>query len=172
MLSEKERHRNILCDSFVQSAKSEKINNILCWDTYICGKTIGKAREWVVRNMEFCLLLGKQALVEEGGPQRGAHTHRASKILVTGLPWWSSGWESTCNAGARVWSLVWKDSTGLRETKSVCHNYWACALEPMSHNKRSHCNEKPTPQLESSRLLKATRESLHAATKTSAANNE
>ena len=45
MLSEKERHRNILCDSFVQSAKSEKINNILCWDTYICGKTIGKARE-------------------------------------------------------------------------------------------------------------------------------
>ena len=41
-------------------------------------------------------------------------------------------------------------------TKPLCHNYWACALEPMSlnywslhtfepmlHNKRSHCDEKP-----------------------------
>ena len=34
----------------------------------------------------------------------------------------------------RVWSLVWEDSTCLRATKHVCHNYWACGLEPTSHN--------------------------------------
>lgn len=75
MLSVRERHRSILCDSFIQSAKSENINNILCWDMYICGKTIRKASKWVIRNTGFCLLLGKQGLEEEGGSQRGAHTY-------------------------------------------------------------------------------------------------
>ena len=65
--------------------------------------------------------------------------------------------------GTRVQSLVWEDPTCCRATKLVCHNYWACALEPVSHNywahvpqllkparlepvlqnERSHCNEKP-----------------------------
>ena len=36
--------------------------------------------------------------------------------------------------GTRVCSLVKEDSTCLRATKSVCHNYWAWALEPVSHN--------------------------------------
>ena len=58
---------------------------------------------------------------------------------------------------------VWGDPTCHGTTKLMCHNYWACALEPMSHscwapvpqllkpaclepmlcNKRSHHNEKP-----------------------------
>ena len=29
-----------------------------------------------------------------------------------------------------VQPLVWEDPTGHRATKSVGHNYWACALEP------------------------------------------
>ena len=65
--------------------------------------------------------------------------------------------------GTRVRALVWEDPTCRRATKSMHHNYWACALEPASHNywsrvpqllkpaclepvlcnKRSHCNEKP-----------------------------
>ena len=65
--------------------------------------------------------------------------------------------------GTRVWTLVWEDPTCRGATKPVCHNYWACALEPVSHNswtrvpqllkpthlepvlrnKRSHSNEKP-----------------------------
>ena len=65
--------------------------------------------------------------------------------------------------GTRVRALVREDSTYCRATKPVHHNYWACALEPASHNywahvpqllkpvhlepvlhnKRSHCNEKP-----------------------------
>ena len=65
--------------------------------------------------------------------------------------------------GTRVQALVREDPTCCRATKSVCHSYWACALEPMSHNywahvpqllkpmhlklvlrnKRSHHNEKP-----------------------------
>ena len=43
----------------------------------------------------------------------------------------------------RVQSLVQKDPTCLGTTKPRCHNYWACALEPMLHNERSHDNEKP-----------------------------
>ena len=36
--------------------------------------------------------------------------------------------------GTRVQALVQEDPTCCRATKSVCHNYWACALEPVSHN--------------------------------------
>ena len=63
-----------------------------------------------------------------------------------------------------VQALVQEDPTCHRATKSMCHNYWACALEPVSHNywarkpqllkpghlepmlhnERSHHNEKPT----------------------------
>ena len=65
--------------------------------------------------------------------------------------------------GTRVWALVREDPTCHGATKPVRH-YWACALEPMSHNywarmpyllkpvclepvlrnKRSHHNEEPT----------------------------
>ena len=51
-----------------------------------------------------------------------------------------------------VWSLIQEDLM----TKPMHHNYWAsalepgnlnywspCALEPVLHNNRSHCNEKP-----------------------------
>ena len=71
--------------------------------------------------------------------------------------------------GTWVQALVWEDPTCRRATKPVCLNYWACTLEPASHNcwslhsrahepqllkparlepmlrkKRSHCDEKPT----------------------------
>ena len=36
--------------------------------------------------------------------------------------------------GTRVRALVWEDPTCLRATKPVHCNYWACALEPASHN--------------------------------------
>ena len=88
--------------------------------------------------------------------------------------------------GTRVWALVRKDPTCRGATKPVCHNYWACTLEPVSdsywalmpqllrpaclesvlHNKRSHCNEKPAHHNEEQPPLAASRESLHTATKT------
>ena len=60
-------------------------------------------------------------------------------------------------------ALVWENPTRCGATKPACHNYWTCALEPMSHsywarmpqllkpvhlepmlcNKGSHRNEKP-----------------------------
>ena len=62
---------------------------------------------------------------------------------------------------AQVWSLSREDSTYLRATKLMPHNYWTCTAEtgrrnfwhphtpePVLHSKRSHCNEKPTLQLE------------------------
>ena len=65
--------------------------------------------------------------------------------------------------GTRVRSLVQEDPTYRGATKPMHHNYWACTLEPASHNygehppqvvkptclqpvlrnKRSHHNEKP-----------------------------
>ena len=36
--------------------------------------------------------------------------------------------------GTRVQSLVLEDPTCHGATKSMCHNYWACCLEPASHN--------------------------------------
>ena len=87
--------------------------------------------------------------------------------------------------GTRVRGLVWEDPTCRKATKPVRHNYWACALEPVSHNywpcvlqllkpaclepvlhnKRSHCSEKPA---HCNRVLPlaATRESPHAEMKT------
>ena len=64
----------------------------------------------------------------------------------------------------RVWALVREDPTCCRAAKLVRHNYWACVLEPASHNywvhvpqllkpmrlepmlcnKRSHRNAKAT----------------------------
>ena len=65
--------------------------------------------------------------------------------------------------GTQVRALVWEDPTCREATKPMHHNYWACTLEPASHNywahvlqllkparlepvlhnKRSHCSEKP-----------------------------
>ena len=59
--------------------------------------------------------------------------------------------------GTQVRSLVWEDPTGCGATKSTWHNCWACALEstchdygsphalePVVHNQRSPCKEKPS----------------------------
>ena len=43
----------------------------------------------------------------------------------------------------RVRALVREAPTRRRVAKPVRRNYWACALEPVLHNNRSHGNEKP-----------------------------
>ena len=60
------------------------------------------------------------------------------------LPWGLSGKKIHLPVlESWVWSLVQKDITCCGATKPVCHKYWASALEPVLHSKRSHCNEKP-----------------------------
>ena len=46
--------------------------------------------------------------------------------------------------GTRLQSLIQEDPTCHGATKSMCHSYWACALQPLLRKKRSHCSEKPT----------------------------
>ena len=41
-------------------------------------------------------------------------------------------------------SLVQEDSTCLRATKSMHHNYWKSSLEPVLRIRRNHCYEKPS----------------------------
>ena len=53
-----------------------------------------------------------------------------------------------------IWSPVLEDSTYLGAAKTLYHNYWACTVESVSQNKRSHHSKKQwethTLQLESS----------------------
>ena len=70
-------------------------------------------------------------------------------------------------------ALVWEDPTWHGATKLVRHNYWACALEPVSHNYWAHVPQllkparlEPVLRNKEQPPLTATRESLHAATKT------
>ena len=48
--------------------------------------------------------------------------------------------------GTRVGALVWEDPTCRGATKLMRHNYWACTLEPESHNYWAHMPQllKPT----------------------------
>ena len=46
-----------------------------------------------------------------------------------------------------VQSLVWKDPPCHGATKSVCHNFWACALQPTSCNCRVHVLQPLKPKL-------------------------
>ena len=39
--------------------------------------------------------------------------------------------------GTQIRSLLWEDSTCLRATMPVCHNFWRCALESELHRERS-----------------------------------
>ena len=77
-------------------------------------------------------------------------------------------WYRICLPIRETWvrSLVWDDPACLGATEPMHHSYWGCALEcrdhrtasvqptswncwnlqalePVLHNKRSHCNEKP-----------------------------
>ena len=68
--------------------------------------------------------------------------------------------------GTWVWSLVREDPTRCGATKPMRHNYWACALEPVLYNMRSHQIEKPMHHKIEQPPFSATRESPSAATKT------
>ena len=65
--------------------------------------------------------------------------------------------------GTRIRALLWEDPTCHGATNPVCHNYWACTLEPANHNYWSLCAQS---------LCSATREatstrSPHTTTKSS-----
>ena len=66
------------------------------------------------------------------------HTH----IHTTGLTWWLSVKESTCQCRKQARSLVQRHLTCCGAAKPTSHNHWACALEPRSNEARHH-NEKP-----------------------------
>ena len=47
--------------------------------------------------------------------------------------------------GTRVRAQVREDPTCRRATKPVCHNYWACVLEPTRHNSWAHAPQLLKP---------------------------
>ena len=95
------------------------------------------------------------------------------------LTWWASGEESTYQHREH-WFDPWsgKISHAVGVTKPVCHNYWACALEPVSCNCWAHvlqllkpmCSRAHAPQQEKPPQWEAyalkLEKSPHGATKT------
>ena len=70
----------------------------------------------------------------------------------SGLPWWSSGYESACQCqGHRFDPWCGKIPHAAEQLSpcattiepACCHHRSSGALESMFLNKRSHCNEKP-----------------------------
>ena len=63
------------------------------------------------------------------------HTYTEKlEVACQGLPWWVSGKEPTCQLsrhGFHPWS---EKIPHVGAAKPMHHNYWACALEPWSHN--------------------------------------
>ena len=51
-------------------------------------------------------------------------------------------WMRICLPMQWIWvhSLVWEDYTCYGATKSMCHNYWVQALEPVSHTAEPVCH--------------------------------
>ena len=94
------------------------------------------------------------------------HTRTTTKtMLVSGLPWWSSGKEPTCQCrrhGFYPWSgkiphaMARHNEARVPQLLSLCPlarglNYWSpSTLEPALGNKRNHHSEKPTHLPESS----------------------
>ena len=50
--------------------------------------------------------------------------------------------------GTQVQASVWEDPTCCGATKPMCHNYWACALEPTSRSYWAHAPRARAPQRE------------------------
>ena len=55
----------------------------------------------------------------------------------------------------QVWWLVQEDPTSYGATKPMCHNYWACALEPGICNYSAHPPRVCAPQEENSQQWEA-----------------
>ena len=66
--------------------------------------------------------------------------------------------------GIQVESLVQEDPTCCRAAKPTYHNYQACALRPVLHNKRSHRGEKlMSPVINHAQLFVTLRTVTHLA---------
>ena len=72
-------------------------------------------------------------------------------VVFKELPWWLSGKESTCQCRGH-WFNPWsrKIPHAMGQLSLCATTPEAVCLEPMLVNKRNHCGEKPTHQLESS----------------------
>ena len=94
-------------------------------------------------------------------------------ITSVGLPWWHSGWESTCQCrghGFEPWSgsiphAVEQLGPCATTTEPALQSPRATTTEP-GHLEPVLCNERPTCCNEEGPLFAATRESPHAATRT------
>ena len=69
------------------------------------------------------------------------HIHTHSHTQNTSTKGWTgpslvAQWERILLPvqGTQVWSLVQEYPTGRKESRPMCHNYWACVLEPTSLN--------------------------------------
>ena len=72
------------------------------------------------------------------------HTDSKNYPLTSTTSWGFPGGSVVKNppANAGDTGLIQEDPTCHKATKTICHNYQACSLEPVLCIKRSHRNEK------------------------------
>ena len=86
----------------------------------------------------------------------GGLSELGQKVVTSGLPWWSSDEQSTCQRREQGFNplsekilhasgqLSLSTRTLSLSSRATNHNYWSpCILGPVLCNKRNHCNEKP-----------------------------
>ena len=89
------------------------------------------------------------------------------KIILLGLPWWRSGWESACQCrGHGVESRSGKIPYAAEQLGPWAAITEPTRLEPVLRNKRGRDNERPAHRDEEWPPLAATRESPLTETKT------
>ena len=141
-----------------------------------------KIKNWTT----MCYCISTSRYLSEGNKnnilKRYMHHHVHCSIIynsqdkcpLMGLPWWRSGWESTCQCrghGFKPWSRKIPHATEqlspcTTTTEPTCCNYW-------SPHARAHAPQQEKPPQWEARALQlgvapfaATRESPRAATKT------
>ena len=66
--------------------------------------------------------------------------------MAQGLPWWLKERIRLPMQETWVQSLIWEDPTCHGAIKPMCHNYWACALEPESWKYWAHVLQLLKPE--------------------------
>ena len=85
----------------------------------------------------------------------------AIKSGLSGHSSWSSGWGSTCPCRGHRFISGREDATRHRAAKPMHHNYWACALEPALHNKRSPHSQQLERAHKQQQRLSATKNKIN-----------